>query len=193
VIFGAVITAVTPALWLRHRAKARGKARVHAAQHLFPGGPHSVAEALKRIAAAGPGKLHILMDFDRTITMHWVDGEQLRPSMTSYGVLEHRFPPKEKAEVNCMYLRILHVFLCTWSAPLLIFCQIEALTRRFYPIETDPSLTRSEKAPFMVCVAIAALIPPPCYGNVRFCLLRGYCACRSSGTASPMNSILRPD
>lgn len=113
---------VATTLTLRARDAFRRRAPVFL---VHPAGEASVAATLARIASAGPGSLHIIIDFDRTMTCHWADAAQTRPMMTSYAVLQQRWPAAEKA-------------------------QVDAISRHYYAIETDPKLSPAEKAPAMV-------------------------------------------
>lgn len=94
-------------------------------QVVYPAGESAVAATLARLAASGPSELHLLVDFDRTITRHWADAAQTIPMLTSYAVLQQRWPVAERA-------------------------QVDAISRHYYAIETNPHLSHEEKAPAMI-------------------------------------------
>ena len=115
------ISAITTVI-LRARDVRRRRAPV---QVVYPAGEAAVAVTLARLAASGPGELHLLVDFDRTITRHWADAAQTIPMLTSYAVLQQRWPVAERA-------------------------QVDAISRHYYAIETNPHLSHEEKAPAMI-------------------------------------------
>lgn len=77
------------------------------------------AETLERIKQDGPDRLHILADFDRTLTTAYVDGKPI-PSMISMLRDGNYLTPDYAAQAHALY-------------------------NHYAPIETDPTVPKTEK------------------------------------------------
>ena len=80
-------------------------------------------EKIAKLKADGVSNLHIISDFDKTLTKAYVNGNKHQSSyalLRDYGYLPEEYSQKARAE---------------WS--------------HFYPIESDPSLSVEEKIPHM--------------------------------------------
>ena len=83
-----------------------------------------VDSSVSRIVRDGPDRLCVIMDFDRTITKYW-DPSRTKRAPSSHGILERGRSAVFRAKAD-------------------------ALTEFYFPIETDASLSVTEKIPFMI-------------------------------------------
>eukprot|EP00123_Amoebidium_parasiticum_P013910 comp22220_c0_seq2/m.32730 comp22220_c0_seq2/g.32730 ORF comp22220_c0_seq2/g.32730 comp22220_c0_seq2/m.32730 type:complete len:342 (-) comp22220_c0_seq2:891-1916(-) len=81
--------------------------------------PSAVYEKLRMIKAGGAANLQVITDFDRTLTMHMVNGKE---GLTSHGVVESSGVLGEDYH-TC----------------------VTALKRKYYPMEIDPTLDYATK------------------------------------------------
>lgn len=80
-------------------------------------------KTIKQIKADGPESLHILADFDRTLTRAFIDGQPI-PSMISILYDGNYLAPEYSAKAQDLF-------------------------KHYHPIETDPSIPNSEKKKLM--------------------------------------------
>jgi HAD superfamily hydrolase (TIGR01544 family) len=73
----------------------------------------------------GPNSLHIIMDFDRTMTMYWDNPARDKRGLSTHGILE-----KGRSDI--------------------MKAKADALNLYYYPLETSSHLTTQQKIPFMV-------------------------------------------
>lgn len=83
-----------------------------------------VRDIIKKLRADGPSKLHIISDFDMTLTKYWVNGQR---SVSSHGVLE-------KSSFLSLEARL----------------KLKLLYEKYYPIEINQSLSHEERVLGMV-------------------------------------------
>ncbi|KXS15434.1 UMPH-1-domain-containing protein [Gonapodya prolifera JEL478] len=108
--------------------------------HLLIRDPSSVESKLRKIVDDGKDKIHVISDFDMTLTKFWVPvgsgnsqdettlrGDGLERNVSSHGVVMRsgRFPKEFKDRTDALY-------------------------RLYYPIETSHTMTRADKVPHMV-------------------------------------------
>jgi HAD superfamily hydrolase (TIGR01544 family) len=78
----------------------------------------------RAIVAAGPSRVVVVIDFDRTMTTYWAPGRRHK-GKSCHGIVESDRSEELKARAD-------------------------ALNHYYYPIEVSPELTREQKLPFMV-------------------------------------------
>jgi len=84
----------------------------------------SVENKLLKIIRDGKDKLHLISDFDMTITKYWYNGSR---SPSSHDILTRSSKVSENYRKRC-----------------------DALKAKYYPIEISPELTNEEKLPYMI-------------------------------------------
>ncbi|ORX81780.1 HAD-superfamily hydrolase [Anaeromyces robustus] len=84
----------------------------------------NVEKKLLKIIRDGKDKIHLISDFDMTITKYWLNGKR---SPSSHDILTRSSKVSENYRKRC-----------------------EELKAKYYPIEISPELTNEEKLPYMV-------------------------------------------
>lgn len=84
----------------------------------------NVEKKLLKIIRDGKDKIHLISDFDMTITKYWLNGKR---SPSSHDILTRSSKVSENYRKRC-----------------------EELKAKYYPIEISPELTNEEKFPYMV-------------------------------------------
>ena len=113
---------MSSAAWLVAVLRARQAPRAAAARRVLSADARAAEAKRAAIVAGGFGHLHVVIDFDRTITTYLHEGE---PGATCHGVLEGRRPPA-------------------------VLAQAHALKQFYLPIETCPATPTAAKVPHMV-------------------------------------------